>query len=201
MTDTATDTAAETAPAVRQPTKVYARPYDIYDGHPTKNMAVLDAFAAKPEFLAYPVEPDAARQLMAIVLMNPDNVCYEVWKGRDFVGVVFLTRIIPHVDALLHFLFLDNLVGKRTLLKNFVRCCFEEWGLNRLSIEVPDGSKVERFARSVLGFRYEGEGQLNVASARLASRAQGAAYDGQGYRDVIRLRLLADEWAASHVVS
>jgi hypothetical protein len=187
---------------------IYARPYDPFEGNPVKNTMILDAFVAHPEFLTHPYSPEEIRAIGAGILTDPGNLIFETWKDQEFVGVIILTRVVPRVDALLHFLFTDkDLVGKRKLLQNFIGFCFTDLGFNRLSMEVPEGVRIERFARKVLRFRYEGESRPrnpelpksldDVWVARQGSRIESGYYDGTTWSDILRLRLLACEWVGT----
>ena len=197
----------------------YAKPFD-WQANPLHSSALLDAFVAFPEFLAYPHDPEQARALGARLLTNPEHITFGTYNGADLTGVIMLTRVSPRMDALLHFMFLDrDLVGKRKLLRNFIGFCFADLGFNRLSMEVPDikiqkedggetrGLRLERFARRALGFRLEGEirdrnpelpkALSNDWVARQGSRREQAYFDGERWHDVILLRLLAREWVGS----
>jgi hypothetical protein len=198
---------------------VYAKPYD-WTANPLHNTALLDAFVAFPEFLAYPHEPAQARVLGAALLTDPKHIVFGTYSGPDLTGVIMLTRVAPRMDALVHFMFLDrDLVGKRKLLRNFIGFCFTDLGFQRLSMEVPDikvpneeggksrGLRLERFARKALGFRLEGETRDrprelpkaldNRWMARQGSRRESAYFDGSEWHDVILLRLLASEWVGT----
>jgi hypothetical protein len=189
---------------------IFARPYDPFEGDPLKNTAILDAMVAAPQLLPFPVSPEDARVIWASTLTSGGHIVFEVWREQDVVGVIWLTRVIPKVDATLNFHFFDkDWVGKRKLLQNFLTFCFaplpDGLELHRLSMEVPEGSKVERFVRRVCRFRYEGESrprnpQLpksldDVFVARQGSRREGVRFDGQAWSDSLVLRLLASEWA------
>jgi RimJ/RimL family protein N-acetyltransferase len=141
----------------------------------------------------------------AALVTDVNNVVWVTYTDQALTGMVVLTRIQPRVDALLHFMFLDkDLVSKRTLLKNLIAHCFRDLGFNRLSMEVPEGVRLERFARKVLGFRLEGESRPRNPElpkaltdnwvARQGSRREGAYFDGTDWKDVLLLRLLAREW-------
>jgi RimJ/RimL family protein N-acetyltransferase len=183
---------------------IFARRYDWQETSPLDSSALLDAFTAHPEFLAYPYPPEAARVIGASLLTDPNNVIWVTYSGGTLTGCVILTRVVANVDALLHFLFLDkDLSSKRTLLKNLIRHCFEDLGFHRLSMEVPEGIRLERFARKTLGFRLEGEirdrnPELpkcldNVWVAKQGSRREQSYFDGRRWSDVLLLRLLVGE--------
>lgn len=184
---------------------ILAKRYDWSTIDPVDNTELLDAFVAHPEFLTYPADPDTARVIGAALVTDVNNVVWVTYTDQTLTGMVVLTRIQPRVDALLHFMFLDkDLVSKRTLLKNLIAHCFRDLGFNRLSMEVPEGVRLERFARKVLGFRLEGESRLRNPElpksltdnwvARQGSRREGAYFDGTDWKDVLLLRLLAREW-------
>lgn len=198
---------------------IYARVYSWDKVHPYENTLLLDAFVAHPAFLTYPTSPDNARLVGATVLTDPNHLIWSTYRGTEITGVMILTRIVPRVDALLHFMFLDrDLVSKRTLLRNLIGYCFTDLGFQRLSMEVPDrvvrlkdndrslavGTRMERFARKVLGFRLEGETRdrhhelpdslHNDWVARQGSRRERSYFDGTKWSDIVLLRLLASEW-------
>ena len=184
---------------------VYARRYDWRTIDPVDNTELLDAFVAHPEFLTYPQEPLVARAIAAALVTDERNLAWATYSDQTLTGIIILTKIVPKVDALLHFLFLDqDLAGKRKLLKNVITHAFRDLGLNRLSMEVPEGVRLERFARKVLSFKLEGEtrprnpelpkGLSDNWVARQGSRREAAYFDGQEWKDVLLLRLLAREW-------
>jgi hypothetical protein len=184
---------------------LYARPYDPFDGHPIKNTLILDALVAHPALLPIPMDPQTARATWGAILTEPGHIVFEVWRDTEIVGVVWLTRILPRVDAVLQFYFFDrDLVGKRKLLQNFVRFCFRDLGFRRLTMEVPEGARIERFARKVLSFKLEGESRPRNPElpkalsdsfvARQGSRREGVRFDGQTWTDVVVLRLMAEVW-------
>ena len=185
--------------------KIYARPYQWDDGHPLKNTLILDGLVAQPRLLPFPIDPVAARVVWADILTSPGHIVFEVWRDAEVVGIIWLSRIIPRIDATLNFHFFDrDFVGKRKVLRNFLTYCFTDLGLHRLGMEVPEGSKVERFARKVLSFMLEGESRPRNPElpksldsryvARQGSRREQARWDGVAWSDVLLLRLLASEW-------
>jgi hypothetical protein len=184
---------------------IHARRFFWATANPIECTAMLDEFVAHPEFLAYPLTPEQARVAGADLLTNTANLVWTTYNGRDLTGCVILTRIIPRVDALVHFMMIDkDLASKRKLLRNLLGYCFRELGFNRLSMEVPEGVRLERFARKVLDFRLEGEirprnpelpkGLSDNWVARQGSRREQAYFDGKTWHDVVLLRLLAREW-------
>jgi RimJ/RimL family protein N-acetyltransferase len=207
-------------------TGLLALPYDWQEAHsvnPEWNIRLLDEFEAHPAFVSVPSSQAQRREIGAQLLTNPTNRIWGVWRSGELLGVVVLTRVIEGLDALLHFMFLDqNLVGKRTLLTHFLGYCFSTLKYRRLSAEVPeDADKLLRFYRT-LGFRFEGEGKAAgaypVASAspsaggtrvqrpattiaKLGSRMDSMYWREDRWIDVIRLRLLREEWEQGHADS
>lgn len=184
---------------------VFARRFDWRVSDPLDNVLLLDGFVAHPEFLNYPKSPEEARAIGAALLADPNHVVWTTYGEQGITGVVILTRIMPRVDALLHFMFIDrDLASKRKLLQNILGVCFTDFGLNRVSMEVPEGIRLERFARKVLNFRLEGESRPRNPElpksltdswvARQGSRREGGYFTGTEWRDVVLLRLLACEW-------
>lgn len=184
-----------------------AKPYRWDEGDPTRHTRLLDYFVEHPQWTTTPLSPEVARVHGAQLVTDPANVVYECWKDQTSIGILILSRVAPRVDAVLHFMFLDgDLVGKRRLLINFLGTCFHELGFRRLSLWTPDHSKLEKFARRVLGFRYEGEGrprnpELSAALdmtwvAKQGSRREQSLFDGAEWRDMVVMRLLASEWDA-----
>lgn len=187
---------------------VYAKRFQWTEANPLEITALLDAFVAQPEFLTYPYPEDVARQLGAHILTDPANVIWTSYCDNDLTGIILLQKVVPRVDATFHFLFLDRkLASKRRLLKNILGVCFTDYGFNRLTMEFPEGVDLVRFARRVLGFRYEGEGKPRNPElpkaltddwvAKQGSRIEQGHFNGSEWKDIIRLRLLACEWAGT----
>jgi hypothetical protein len=71
-------------------------------------------------------------------------------------------------------------------------------------MEVPEGIRLERFARKVLNFRLEGESRprnpempralADTWVARQGSRREQGYFTGTEWKDIVLLRLLACEW-------
>lgn len=186
---------------------IVARPADWAEGDLARVDTVVEAFVANPTFTTYPWPAEERRASVRQTLSSPMNLVFEAWKDGAFCGILLLEQVIPFVDAKFHFLFTDHdLVGKRKLLVNFLGTCFTEMRFHRISMEVPDGLKLEKFARKALGFRYEGEGRERYAKlpktftedwlAKQGSRRTEAHFDGEVWRDIVLLRLLASDWQA-----
>ena len=184
---------------------IWAKRFQPETANPIEVAALIEGFVQHPEFSVYPLPLEQARQVGAWMLGNPGHIVWTTYQGKELTGTVILSRIVPPVDALLHFMFLDrNLVSKRKLLNNILGICFREFGFHRLSLEVPEGIRLERFARSVLRFRYEGEIRARNPElpasltdnwvAKQGSRVEEGYFNGTSWSDVLRLRLLASEW-------
>lgn len=152
----------------------------------------------------------------AAIIADPRNIVYEVWRGGDFLGVLTLTKVVPAVDAVVHFVFMDreNLKGKRQFLLNFLGSCYRDMGFTRLTFELPEGhTTLIRFVRRHLGFTYEGEraileGPTQITdnlkgvegwatwAARVGSRRERAHWSEAGWVDVMILRQTAPEFLA-----
>lgn len=60
------------------------------------------------------------------------------WVVDDFVGVFYLTEIMPKVDALVHYSFFDGRHrGRQDLTRAMLKYVFEEFGFRRLTAEIP----------------------------------------------------------------
>lgn len=185
-------------------------PYDPFRGDIEKNVKILDQLCARPEWTVAPLSPEERRVNYAANLTHPHHRIYEVWRGGALVGILTLTRVVPGIEAVLHFVFFDgNLTGKRRLLRQFITTCFQTLGIRRLVMQVPEPVEtLIRFARVKLGFRFEGETAVasHPALARLgmdnpqtwvarqgSKKEQAHWHDGR-WVDVVTLRLLASEW-------
>ena len=197
--------------------RLLAVPYQPFSGHEArdeaKNQRILDSVAGLPNLFPVITSPEERRLIVAQYLVNPDNMAWEVWNGGELVGILLLTRIVRGLDALAHLAFFDRrLLGKRRLILNTMGRAFRDWQLQRLSLEIPAHLEpLIRFARTKLGFQYEGEQQaaahpvtgkitargVNNAPKWMAhwgSRHERMHYDGTTYHDVVLLRLLREEY-------
>lgn len=160
-------------------------PYRPFMGAASKNDATLAHAVAHPErFLISPLSGHPA-VLVAALLTDPRNGAWEVWRHDRYVGILLLDRVVPRIDARLHFVFLDDeLASKAPLLREFVQRCFDEFGLRRLSFEAPAHmGMLTGFVRRKLKFIGEG------------SRAE-SYFDGERWHEVTLLAKFAPE--ASH---
>lgn len=184
-------------------------PYSLTEGPREKHTLILDQLCARQQWTMTPMTYEERRANFATHLTNPQNGVYEVWQGSNLVGILGLHGVIPGVEAIFHFAFFDsNLVGKRTILLQFIRSCFRDFGLQRLVMLIPEPVEtLIRFARAKLGFRYEGETRLighkalaglgmenpHVWVARQGSRKERCHWQDGTWHDLIQLRLLAED--------
>lgn len=176
---------------------------------------LLDGMLSVPAIFTTPGTPEERRVLIASVLSDPLNRVWLVWNGPTLLGALLLTHIVPQVDAHCHFVFFDRtLFGRRALVWNLMGKVFAEFGLQRLSVEVPEYlTPLYKFVRKKLYFRLEGEAvaaahplvteKLNpyvpngpVWAARLGSRRERACWNPETneWSDTLRLRLLRSEY-------
>lgn len=201
------------------PTDYLAIPFDWQRGGQEKWEILAQMAADRPHWFSGPTTDPERRQIVAYLLTHPEHLVWEVWRGGAFVGILMLQRIAPKADALLHFVFVDrSLSGKAKLIQRFCGYCFEDLGLQRLSLEVPEYLQtLASFARRKLDFRFEGEGlephpveRIMLTPTRVkvvnphqwlaergARREQAHWCDGKWY-DVLCLRLLAREYRELH---
>lgn len=80
------------------------------------------------------------------------------WVVDDFVGVFYMTRIIPNVDALVHYIFFDKIhKGREGLIKDMIRYGFDTFKFNRITVELPDYASGHAFTMiEDIGFNLEG---------------------------------------------
>jgi len=191
-------------------------PYRWNHGDPAKNETILAHCSTIANLFPLPTSEDERKVIVAQTLTDTKNYVWEVWKRSpltplSFVGILVLTRVVPKLDALAHFVFFDrHLVGKRPLIQTMLTWCFEQLELRRISVEIPEHLEpLIRFARK-LGFRYEGEtlaarhpmtttlaqkgvNKANQWVAHWGSRREGAHFDGTAWQDVVCLVLLRED--------
>lgn len=200
------------------------RPGETPEQMEARNKRILDVLCDHPHWYGAPMEKEKIRESAAWMLTHPEHVKYEIWLRGKHVGMLHLSRILPGVDALLHFA-LDGVspLTVRGLIWKFLgSVCFGQLDLQRVSFEVPEHiPTLIKFMRAKLDFRLEGEldlegnplgkhlgdtlkspklsGKLHMVEpypsiARLGSRRERAFWDGEQFRDVILLRLLRAEF-------
>lgn len=176
-------------------------PFIFDERRVTINEQILDGLARLP---VVPVPGEALEHKIAIAtfLTDPNNLVWEVWRGGQLVGILSLSRIARGLDAVGHFAFFDRrLAGRQAVIRTMIRWAFEHLGLQRLSVEIPEGYwPLVHFAKSKLNFRYEGEGQpdekgtvVGERRAQLGARRERCFWDGRRWRDLALLRLLREE--------
>lgn len=77
----------------------------------------------------------------------------------DFAGIFYMTRIVPGVDALLHYVFFDRRhKGRAQLVKEMLKWAFVHYSFKRLSAELPAyvSANTKDFVDRQLGFTREG---------------------------------------------
>jgi hypothetical protein len=177
--------------------------------------ALLDGMLSVPAIFPTPGTTEERRVLIASILADPLNRVWLVWNSGALIGALALTHIVRHIDAQAHFVFFDRtLFGRKTLLWNLIGKVFQEYDLQRLTVEVPEYlTPLYKFVRKKLMFRLEGETEaehhplvvqkLNpyvpngpTWVARLGSRRERACLNPETNQwvDMIRLRLLRSEF-------
>lgn len=199
---------------------LFAIPYVWNQGNPDKNTLLINHLCDHPMWFAASLSREEIRVNAAWMATDPTQMKWEVWNGGRLAGMLFLSKVVPPIDALFHFTFFGaqasgvSLFGAKKLLWNFIGFAFEEFNLRRISMEVPEHyPTLIRFARQKLGFRYESEGNdanfdklkprlrdegpsIRAAVALHGSRKEGAHWNekSEQWEDVILLRLLRSEY-------
>lgn len=202
--------------------RLFCIPYDMNRGPGEKNTLFLNHMVRNRMWFSGSLTDEEARVNTAWMMANPEWFKWEVWNGGRLAGMLVLHRVIPPVDAIFHFGFFGNetsgvsLFGGKKLIWNFLGYAFEAFGLRRITMEIPEHyPTLIKFARQKLGFRYEGELDLDryskvnpngkgaepsmrAALALHGSRREGSHWNekDQKWEDVILLRLLRSEYEA-----
>lgn len=203
-----------------------AIPYDPFRGSPeaynVKNGKILDWLTEHPLWFNAEMSKDEIYLHTAQQLTSGQHVIWECWDGGSIVGLLCLSRVIPNVDAVVHFSFWGcSFFAGRKIVHNFLGWAFETFNLQRISCEVPEHS--EKFLKAMrrhFGFRYEGEVATHLEPLALAlvkdrpkgigsadsveacrkwiasfgARREKAHWNGTSYSDVYLLRLLRSEY-------
>ena len=189
-----------------------AIPFSPFRGGHSKNDVLLEGCLGLPNLFPVPGSDEERRLAIASWLTNPQHLFWEVWCGGSLIGIMGLTRITIGLDALAHLAFWDKrLVGRKTLIRTMIAWSFTNLQLQRLSVEIPeDLQPLIRFCRVKLGFRYEGQflasqhpevqllhdRRINGPDqwvAKFGARRERAHWNGEGWKDLVCLRLLKDE--------
>lgn len=60
------------------------------------------------------------------------------WVVDDFVGMFYMTNIVPGIDAHVHYTFFDRKqAGRDRLVKAMLRYCFQRYDFHRFTVELP----------------------------------------------------------------
>src|SRR5438105_5848505 len=90
-------------------------PYEPFVGNPARNEVILNACAEMPNLFPLPLETVEERKVaVAHVLTAPDTYTWEVWRGQALVGISVLSKAIPGLHALAHFVFFHRAPFGRT---------------------------------------------------------------------------------------
>ncbi len=157
-------------------------------------------------------DPKVRRQRAVAVLADAlqYGFVWEVWRGAELTGVIFVNRLALDRDAYAHFVFFDrSLSDKQRLCINGLAWCFERLNLEVVRFEVPTYVRVlANWAHKKLGFRYEMEARqpswpqtakpLNERLAMLGSRRHRAVFYEGKWHDMLLLSLTREEFQAHH---
>lgn len=137
-----------------------------------------------PALFGEEIRGDFKRFLELFIRYGPDGVTVNglFWRVDNFVGVFYVTRLRPAVDADVHYTFLDGRHrGRLELTKAMLRYVFEHYQLRRVSAEIPVyATKYSfKFVKD-LGFKEEGR------------KRRAALFDGKWF-DRISFGLLREE--------
>lgn len=81
------------------------------------------------------------------------------WVVDDFVGIFYLSRIIPHVEATAHYIFFDKRhKGRENLVMSMMLWAINTFDLQRVNVELPTyvSDNTKYFVEKHLGFKLEG---------------------------------------------
>ena len=80
------------------------------------------------------------------------------WVVDDFIGIFYMTNIVPGVDAKVHYLFFDRRHnGRVELVQEMVKYVFRKYNFRRLSVDLPFYSSKHTFNfLNQIGFTKEG---------------------------------------------
>lgn len=86
------------------------------------------------------------------------------WVVDDFVGIFYMTRIRPGLDAEVHYTFFDRIQnGRVTLTREMLKYGFQKYAFRRLSVEIPLFASEHTFHFvGALGFRPEGKRRKGI---------------------------------------
>lgn len=104
------------------------------------------------------------------------------WVIDDFVGIYYMSHIVPSIEARVHYTFFDRRhTGRENLTKAILKYVIHRYKFRRLSVEVPTYASKHTFAFvEQLGFQREG-------------RKRRCIFYKEEWRDVILYGILAEE--------
>ncbi len=130
------------------------------------------------------INNDFAKFIDVVMRQGPDGIepTGLFWIVDDFVGMFYLTHIIPEEQADVHYSFFDRRHrGRLHLVKEMLKYGFKRYGFVRLNVWIPVYATKQAFEFvSQLGFKDEGK------------KRKGAYYKGKWF-DVVLFGLLREE--------
>lgn len=164
----------------------------------------------KPWFSQHDWETGEAHRRALVIgrLSDGHSKSWEVYRGKDLVGLLTADEIVPEQDCKAHFLFFDHeLRSKRQLCLNTMAWLFEHYHLHAIRVQIPTyAAKLTGFVRKALGFRYEAEQRtfswpssalpLDADVAKLGSRLHHAIFHDGAWCDLLLLSVTDDEFRA-----
>lgn len=104
------------------------------------------------------------------------------WVIDDFIGVYYMTHIIPGIEARVHYTFFDRRhTGREMLTKEMLKYAINRYKFQRLGVEIPTYASKHTFKFvEDLGFQREG-------------RKRKCIFYKEEWRDVILYGILAEE--------
>lgn len=183
----------------------------VHDNPMRLNYIIDKCMEHRPWFDDYTWDDANARRMAIIRYLAVawrEGKLWEVYDGKDLVGVLLLNEIRYRIDALCHFVFFDHkLADKQALCLSTMQWAFKHLGVHKLSIEVPTYARaLANFARKKLGFRYEAEARmfswpkdaspLTRGAAELGSRKHHHTLYKREWHDVLLLSVTREEFDA-----
>lgn len=164
--------------------RLFAIPYQIDRGLGEKdierNHAIINHLVEHPLWFASSLTAEEIRMNAVWMASDPGHAKWEIWNGGRLAGMFILSRVVAPVDALFHFTLLPreksgvSLFAAKRLIYNFLGFAFEQFGLRRISMEIPEHyPTLIKFARQKLGFRYESELNHDRFDRVLRTRVSG----------------------------
>lgn len=90
-------------------------------------------------------------------ITSQDTLWLEIWKGDNLVGIITCEGMHRIIDIEAHVLFLDREVANKAgVCKEVVKWLFDNFALQRITVEVPRLYFATIRLVEQIGFRYEG---------------------------------------------